>query len=145
MVIEKVEGIDYIHGNTPTHTVVKSDFRSMGITDHKGDSPTLCMVEHTDVKESTEFVDPGVDTPALDATESANKLFQRTTPHDGNAAGKYAGPLIVDATTGCEVTRTDVLLGPLPTMKELVQLRKVINDDFLHVMTLQRSSHYGRR
>ncbi|CEG40516.1 uncharacterized protein PHALS_10710 [Plasmopara halstedii] len=100
--------------NTPTSTVAES----------------ICGTKH--VKKIKGICFRGIDTLALDAVESVVVLDQRTIPHDENIACEYAGLCIVDATTGCEVTRTDVLLAPLPAMEELVQLEEVTNDDFLH-------------
>ncbi|KAL8008731.1 hypothetical protein Plhal710r2_c087g0182501 [Plasmopara halstedii] len=60
-----------VDATTSTNTVVESDCRSVGITDHKGDAPTRYVVEHTHVMESAEFIGRGTDTPALDAVVSA--------------------------------------------------------------------------
>ncbi|KAL7683469.1 hypothetical protein Plhal304r1_c041g0119271 [Plasmopara halstedii] len=67
--------------NTSTNTVVESDCGSADTTDHKGDASTSCVVKHTQVKHSTEFLYRGVDTPALDGIELAG-LVRRPTPRD---------------------------------------------------------------
>ncbi|KAL7679321.1 hypothetical protein Plhal304r1_c081g0166661 [Plasmopara halstedii] len=112
------------YANTHTHTVAGSDCGSVGKTDHKDDASTRPVVEHTYVKAQRIFYRK-VDTPALDAVESAGELDQRSTPHYGDIACEYAGSRIMDATIGGEVTWTDVLLAPLLKMEELVQLKQV--------------------
>ncbi|KAL7680745.1 hypothetical protein Plhal304r1_c063g0150821 [Plasmopara halstedii] len=123
------ESIVAVYVTTPTNTVVESDCGSVGITDHEGDAPTRFVVELTHVQEPTEFADRGIDTPAQ--PESYANIL----------------PYVMDATTGCEVTRTNILLAPLPTMKEPVQLEKVTCDGsytMSSVITLRGSCRYSR-
>ncbi|CEG41113.1 uncharacterized protein PHALS_11278 [Plasmopara halstedii] len=119
------------YANTSTNTVVESDCGSVGTTDHKGDASNCHFVEHTYVKKSTKFADRDIDTPALDAVESAGELVQPPTPHDGIL---HANTLIHIMWMQLLVVKLpeNVLLAPLSMMEELVQLEKFTYDDFLH-------------
>ncbi|CEG43476.1 uncharacterized protein PHALS_13670 [Plasmopara halstedii] len=119
-----------------THTVIESDSGLVSTAEHIFDAPTCCVIQYTYVEESTNFVDRGVDAPALDAVEYAGGLVSHTTPHDDNIACGYAGLRFEDSKTDCEVTRTIALLKPLPIMKELVQPEKFFYDDIAEVVLL---------
>ncbi|KAL8016724.1 hypothetical protein Plhal710r2_c025g0101731 [Plasmopara halstedii] len=98
-----------VYANSPINTVVESDCGLVVISDPKGHARTRCVIEHTHVNKSTEFGGRGTNISALDAVESSGALVQLTTPQYEKVACEYANSRIVDATTGCKITRTDVL------------------------------------